>query len=45
MLLGDDVRIEIQLETGWEPPKPNEGAPGVVPMPKPAPAPTPHDAP
>ena len=39
-LLGDEVQIEIQLETGWEPPKPGEGAPAA--MPKPSAAPTPH---
>ena len=41
MLLGDDVQIEIQLETGWEPPKPNEGAAGMA-VPKASAAPTPH---
>ena len=33
VLLGDDVEVKIQLETGWEPPKPD--AP-----PAPAPSPT-----
>jgi len=40
-LLGDDVQIEIQLETGWAPPKP-EGAPAPMAMPKPGAEPTPH---
>jgi polyisoprenoid-binding protein YceI len=33
-LLGDDVKVTINLETGWEPPKPAEA-------PAPSPAPTP----
>ena len=33
-LLGDDVKVTINLETGWEPPKPAEA-------PSPTPAPTP----
>src|SRR4029079_17901650 len=35
-LLGDDVRVTINLETGWEPPKPAEA-------PTPTPAPTPSE--
>jgi polyisoprenoid-binding protein YceI len=36
MLLGDDVQVDIQLETGWEPPKAATAPPAAAPAASPA---------